>query len=319
MARLIGVVAGLVAVTALADQVVTTEVTYTHSAQTTTDSHYRPPVLPATPANWVSPVNYAGGKAVVRLEVFKKPSTVGTKFQVCFEGTPNYACTNQSPTYTQPGVYTWETPFSNFYLPTPLIDWSKGTKAIALILKDTNNVKPAPENVGQATSAMYMPTDLRVTVTLVTAGSTYIPPPPTMDAGVKMDSGVADAGVKTDAGVKSDAGVDAGQSAGGGSGAGGGSAGGGSAGGGTSSAGGGAAGGGSATAGGGSGEPLGGGSASGGGSAGGASAAGGGSGSTSAGGGSSSTEEPTGGCSTVALPGVALMGVLALIRRRRRS
>ena len=42
----------------LAAQVVVTEVTYTHSATTTTDSHYRLSPLPGTPTNWVSPVDY---------------------------------------------------------------------------------------------------------------------------------------------------------------------------------------------------------------------------------------------------------------------
>ena len=39
-----------------------------------------------------------------------------------------------------------------------------GLGRIALILKDTMNGKPAPENVGEETSRLYMPTEVRVTV-----------------------------------------------------------------------------------------------------------------------------------------------------------
>lgn len=184
---------------ALADQFVLTEVTYTHSATTTTDSHYRVDPLVGTPSNWVSPIDYSHGTAVVRLQVFSKPTNTPTRFQICFEATPSYACTDQAPAYTATGVYTWTTPFPNFYQYN-MVDWAQGTRRVALILKDTMNGKPAPENVGATVSALYMPTDLRVTVTIVSPGGTYVPP----DAGVP-DAGVVDAGV-VDAGV-ADAGV----------------------------------------------------------------------------------------------------------------
>lgn len=186
----------LLATTAFAAQVVVTDVTYTHSAQTTSDSHYI--VLPraGTPSNWASPVDYAHGTAVVRLEVFTKPSATPTRFQICFEGSPSYACTNQAPAYTTTGVYTWTTPFPNFFQYSS-VNWSQGVRDVALILKDTNNGKPAPENVGATESAKYMPTDLRVTVTLVSPGSTYVDP--------TVDAGTPDAGAVTpppvDAGV----------------------------------------------------------------------------------------------------------------------
>jgi hypothetical protein len=190
-----------------ASQVVVTEVTYTHSATTTSDSHLRVDPLPGTPSNWVSPIDYSHGTAVVRLEVFSKPTNTPTRFQICFEATPNYACTDQAPAYTTTGVYTWTTQFTNFYQYS-LVDWSQGTNRVALILKDTNNVKPAPENVGATVSAMYMPTDLRVTVTLVSPGGTYVPP--VVDAGVP-DSGVVDSGVVVfDSGVVDAGVVDAG-------------------------------------------------------------------------------------------------------------
>src|SRR4051812_48383953 len=84
----------------VASQVVVVEVTYTHSASTTTDSHYRPALRPGTPSNWASPVDYSHGTAYVRLEVFTKPTTAATRYQICFEGSPSYSCTDQAPAYT---------------------------------------------------------------------------------------------------------------------------------------------------------------------------------------------------------------------------
>lgn len=204
----------LIALPSVAAQVVVTDVTYTHSAQTTTDSHYRVVPLPGTPPDWTSPVDYTHGTAVVRLEVFTKPTATPTRFQICFEGSPSYACTDQAPAYTAPGVYTWVTPFTNFYQYAS-VNWSQVPSHIALILKDTNNGKPSPENVGATESAKYMPTLLRVTVTLVGPGSTYVPPDADagVDAGPLMppdagpaDAGLIDAGAGADAGLIADAG-----------------------------------------------------------------------------------------------------------------
>jgi hypothetical protein len=161
---------------AQAAQFVVADVTYTHSAQTTTDSHYRIPPASGTPTNWTSPVAYSTGSAHVRLEVRTKPNTTTeTTFQVCFEATQNYGCTDISRPYTTTGVLEWDTPFARFFTPGP-VPWERGILRVAILLKDTRNVKPAPENVGAATSALYMPTDVHVTVTIVSAGSTYQPP-----------------------------------------------------------------------------------------------------------------------------------------------
>lgn len=191
---------------ALAAQFVVTEVGYEHSATTTSDSHLRLAPSPETPTDWKAPVDYASAGTVhVRLEVFDKPSDANTRFQVCFEATPSYACTNQSPIYTKPGVYDWATSFPSFYQYDE-VDWSKGVKKVALILKDDKNVKPAPENVGEATSKLFMPTNVRVTVTVVSPGSTYVPPPPTAsDAGSDVSADADSGDAVVDAPEPSDA------------------------------------------------------------------------------------------------------------------
>ena len=159
-----------------AEQFVVAQASYAHAADTTTDSHYRLQPTAATPANWEAPINYAEGSVHVRLEVKTKPSAAPTRFQVCFEMHQNYCCTAQAPAYTTPGVYEWDTQMKDMWRPGP-VNFAQGIVKSALILKDTNNVKPAPENVGAETAALYMPSDVVVTVTVVAAGSTYQEPP----------------------------------------------------------------------------------------------------------------------------------------------
>ncbi len=178
-----------------AEQFDVVDVTYTHSPQTTMDSHYSPTMLPGVPRNWRTPIDYASGTAYMYLEVFTKPSDARTVFSVCFLGTPSYACTGFSPAYTRPGFVKWSAPFFRFYQ-YDRVDWSKGvTRGVALILKTPDNVKPAPENVGAATAALYMPTMVRMVVSIVSPGGTYTAPGAPRDAGAKLDAKVAaDAG-----------------------------------------------------------------------------------------------------------------------------
>lgn len=173
----VALIASLAGGAAQAAQVVVMDESWVH-APDLADSHYRVLPMDGTPGDWVNPVNYAGGSAWVYLEVHTKPTQQETRFQVCFEATPTYACTNQSPTYTDVGTYEWETPFANFYQGDQ-VDWTKGTNKIACILKDTMNGKPSADNVGDEKAALYMPTEVRMVVTLVEAGSVYVPPTPT--------------------------------------------------------------------------------------------------------------------------------------------
>lgn len=195
---------------ARAEQFIVTDVSYTHSAATTSDSHYRVSPSASTPKNWQSPVDYSTGSVHVLLEVKTKPAGgTKTKFQICFEGTPDYACTDQSPTYTATGTYQWTTKFSDFYYGGD-VDWSKGVNKVALILKDDANNKPQGD-------PKFVPSDLRVEVAVITAGSSFVAP--MVDAGTGQDAGATDAGApRADAGdagnarPAGDAGRDAGTS-----------------------------------------------------------------------------------------------------------
>lgn len=151
-----------------ADQLVLVDIDYTHSSETTRDSHYYPKLPDATPADWTSPVDYAHGSVHLELDVKTKPEGgAPTKYQLCFEATPDVACTLQSPTYTSTGHVVWDSPFDSFWY-GGTVDWSQGVRQIPLILKDDKNNKPSGDPA-------YMPTDLHVLVVLVSAGSTYVP------------------------------------------------------------------------------------------------------------------------------------------------
>lgn len=183
---------------ARAEQVVLVDVTYTHAADTTTDSHFYVAPSAATPANWKQPVSYAGGSLHMRLEVKTKPSSANTQYQACFEKGSNAACAALSSVYTTPTTLEWDDPVANFWNASTM-DWSKGVDKIALILKDDKNNKPQGD-------PRYVPTDLHVVVTLVAAGSTYeAPRAGGHDGGVELDAGqhdVAAPEVRPEAGAR---------------------------------------------------------------------------------------------------------------------
>ena len=173
---------------AQAGQIVVLDETWVH-APDLADSHYRVVPIAGTPTDWVNPVDYSKGKAWVYLEVHSKPTDAPTKFQVCFEANPTYACTAQSPAYTEVGTYEWETDFAGFWSPPgEFVDWTKGVNKIACILKDTMNGKPSADNVGPETAALYMPTEVRMVVTIVEPGSEYVPPTPSGEGTTGDDS-----------------------------------------------------------------------------------------------------------------------------------
>jgi hypothetical protein len=191
---------------ASAAQLVVFDATWEHRADIP-DSHYYPKLSAAVPANWVAPVNYSTGTAYVHLEVLTKPTRTLTRFQVCFEGTPTYACTAQSDPYATIGLQSWGTAFSALWLPpSTTMDWRQGVDKVAVILKDTQNNKPSADNVGDAEAALYMPTRVRMVVTVVTQGSTYVPPGPS-DAGAPLKD--ADTPLKDADTPLKDAGTDA--------------------------------------------------------------------------------------------------------------
>lgn len=184
----------LLSSTALADQVVVFDETWVHTPDIS-DSHFYVEPTPGLLDDWISPIDYTQGSIWVYLEVHSKPTDEATRFQVCFEANPTYACTNQSPPYTEVGVYEWESTFDQLWSPAgPSVDWSQGVNRFACILKDTMNGKPSADNVGDEVAALYMPTEVRMVVTVVEAGSVYEPPSSSEDPTGGETSGDGDGG-----------------------------------------------------------------------------------------------------------------------------
>ncbi|NUO54885.1 MAG: hypothetical protein HOV80_39090 [Polyangiaceae bacterium] len=166
-------------VAAHAEQFVVFDETWNHSADLP-DSHYVADSTAETPADWTSPVDYRGGTIWVYLEVFTKPTDTPTRFQACFLGSPTYACTLQTPTYTEAGTYEWKTEWNETWSPpNEAVDWSQGIGSLSAILKDDMNGKPSADNVGEEIAALYMPSEVRMVVTVVSPGGIYVPPEPT--------------------------------------------------------------------------------------------------------------------------------------------
>jgi hypothetical protein len=151
-----------------AEQFVLLDLTYEATAANTTDSLF--PGTPPTnvPKNLKSPIDYASGTAHVRFEVLSKPSAAKTLYNICFENASNYACMGYPPAYTATGTYNFSGAFSSFWQGN-LVDWSMGISRVQLILKDETEVKVQG-------NAMFYPTKIHVTITIVAPGSTYVPP-----------------------------------------------------------------------------------------------------------------------------------------------
>ncbi len=181
---------------ASAEQFVAWDLSYEHSWATTRGySHHWDSPSPQTPMNLVSPVDYSKGTVHYYMEVFTKPSAEPTYFHNCFglrKG--HYVCGPYAPRYTTIGIYQWSAPCEKFSYYNDGGDWSSGLSnggTSFIITNAAGNV--GIEDVGMAKSALYLPTKLRVVITFVSPGGTYVPPTPS--AGF-MPSPVADAGVK---------------------------------------------------------------------------------------------------------------------------
>lgn len=174
------------------DQFVIADATFTATAQNTMMSQYPIAPLPAAPANWKSPVDFSSGTMYVRYEVLEKPSNATTYGNICFEQGKTLTCQGYPPPYTSTGVT-----MNNAKLPTfwqySMIDWTKKIDRVYVVLKDGSM------SIVQG-NAMFYPTKLHVTVTVVAPGKTYVMPPPTGDD-ADADAGTPTKGPMRDAGV----------------------------------------------------------------------------------------------------------------------
>jgi poly(3-hydroxybutyrate) depolymerase len=142
------------------------DATYRHEG----GSHDRAQKMnPAAPADWARPVDYAGGRARLRLEVRSKPNPhAKTLYLVCFIQRQDYTC---SPyvRFRAPGVYTWEVPLASFWQSKKKYDFSRKPAEVHLIVKDANQVNLDRGNpfAGAPDLSLYLPLDVRAHVEIV--------------------------------------------------------------------------------------------------------------------------------------------------------
>jgi hypothetical protein len=206
---------GLVALpaTALAQppQLVSFDVVYTaeYYDMTVKGEHYHHLVNPAPtePASWTTPIDYSKGTVYFHLEVMTKPSARSTAITVCFDGDLEaYGCI-VTGAYTTTGVHDSMMPLSSTWQ-YGKIQWNKRRTQYHLVLKDgaKDNFPPDSEK------DLFVPSKMRIVMTIVPPGGKYTPPPP-LEGGGGTDAGAApaDAGeaAKDAAAAVADAGASA--------------------------------------------------------------------------------------------------------------
>ncbi len=156
---------------AAAEQFVLFDATYEATAQNTMGSMYPSAPKAGVPTNLTAPVDYSKGKVHVRYERLEKPSAAPTLLNICLrnaDGPMGYACMPYPDPYTDLGVDDYEHELSAFWQ-YDVVDWTKGVTQVEFHLKNGS------EMLVQG-SADFYPYRMRVTITLVSAGATYVPP-----------------------------------------------------------------------------------------------------------------------------------------------
>ena len=179
---------------ALAQQLVAFDqvVTITERGNGAGTFHFLIKPAASEPASWTAPVNYSRGTAHVHLEVMEKPSKRNTAITICFDGNlEGYGCI-VTGSYTDVGSYDTTRALPTATWQYEEIAWDRRRQEYHLVVKDpalggTPGGRPASD---------YVPTKMRIVMTIVPPGGTYAPPPrtasPATDAGA--DAAAPDAG-----------------------------------------------------------------------------------------------------------------------------
>jgi hypothetical protein len=215
-AKLAFVLAVLAPAPALAQQLVTFDqvITITQQGNGAGAFHFLIKPAASEPASWTTPVDYSKGTAYVHLEVMEKPSKRNTAITICFDGNlEGYGCF-ETDTYTDVGTHDSMRALTSAWQYNK-IAWSKRRQEYHLVVKDpalggTPGGRPATD---------YVPTKMRIVMTVVPPGGTYTPPmgaaSPAVDAGSGPKPG--DGGAAPDASGSGGAGGSGGASGTGGS------------------------------------------------------------------------------------------------------
>ncbi|HEY2902114.1 MAG TPA: hypothetical protein VGL59_16145, partial [Polyangia bacterium] len=159
----------LAAGAAQAQQIVAFDVTYTASTTTTKDAHFDVKPRADQPADWASPINYSTGTVYIHQEVTSKPSVQDTMVDICFDGDlEGYGCIG-TDFYTTTGVHETVEKMSTMWQYNK-VAWNKKRTLFQLIVKDRGN------HNGGLPVTDFMPTTMRIVLTVVPTGGTYVPP-----------------------------------------------------------------------------------------------------------------------------------------------
>jgi hypothetical protein len=179
-----------------ADQLVAFDIVYTAEFYDGTvkgeNYHHLVKPAPTEPASWTTPVDYSKGTVYIHQEVMTKPSARSTTITICFDGDLSaYGCITSKP-YTTTGVHETVAPITSTWQ-YGQINWGKRRTEYHLALKDG-----AADNFPNAASRdMFVPSMMRIVMTVVPPGGTYVPPPPLGGGMPAADAGAtpaADAG-----------------------------------------------------------------------------------------------------------------------------
>jgi hypothetical protein len=179
----------LVPATALAQQLVTFDqvVTITQQGNGSGAFHYTIKPAATEPGSWTTPVDYSKGTAHLHLDVTAKPSKRNTAITICFDGNlAGYGCI-ATGSYTDVGKYDTARVLPTATWQYDKIAWNRRRQEYHLVVKDpalggTPGGRPASD---------YVPTTMRIVMTIVPPGGTYAPPPGA--AAPAADAGAADA------------------------------------------------------------------------------------------------------------------------------
>jgi hypothetical protein len=180
----------------VAFDVVYTAEMYDGTVQGETFHHLVKPA-PTEPASWLSPVDYAHGTVYIHQEVMTKPSMRNTIITICFDGDlAGYGCID-TKTYTTTGEHETVAPITSTWQ-YGKIAWGKRRTEYHLVIKDpalggTQGGKPASD---------YVPSKMRIVMTIVPPGGKYVPPAP-LSGGEGSDGGAAPAADASQASVDS--------------------------------------------------------------------------------------------------------------------
>ena len=177
LAFVLGAAAVTAPATAQAQQMVAFDVVFTAQMYdgTVQGETFHHLVKPAAdqPANWTSPVDYSKGTAYIHQEVMTKPSARNTIITICFDGDlAGYGCLD-TKTYTTTGEHDTTAAMTSTWQ-YGKIAWTKKRTEFHLVIKDpalggTQGGKPASD---------YVPSMMRIVLTIVPPGGTYVRPAP---------------------------------------------------------------------------------------------------------------------------------------------